>query len=257
MHREVAIRGLTLIPFAALLLVPLTASATVAWADRSGRAAPQSTVPVQFRVVDTVTGRTSRGSIGTFSASGLVCPSGTFADVEATIGINTERTCDDGSGAFESNIRPGRGANPWLLTPGGTGRYTSLRGRGDCLVSGGPPIVRTCQFLGAFDDVAPSATVSRFTVSPAREHTYAVRTSFTARDDVTSNAVVFKLSIRTGATTLAKRAGITTGEARSFVLKVKPSKAARQLMLDLRLVDPVGNTRTIRRTRRLPHQLLR
>jgi len=117
--------------------------------------------------------------------------------------------------------------------------------------------VRTCQFLGAFDDVAPSATVSRFTVSPAREHTYAVRTSFTARDDVTSNAVVFKLSIRTGATTLAKRAGITTGEARSFVLKVKPSKAARQLMLDLRLVDPVGNTRTIRRTRRLPHQLLR
>jgi hypothetical protein len=217
-HREVAIRGLTLIPLAALLLMPLTASATVAWADRSGRAASQSTVPVQFTVVDTVTGRTSRGSIGTFTASGLVCPSGTFADVEATIGINTERTCDDGSGAFDSNVRPGRGANPWLLIPGSTERYTSLRGRGDW---------------------------------------YAVRTSFTAHDDVTSNAVVFRLSIRAGATTLAKRTGITTGEARSFVLKLKPPKAARQLMLTLTLVDPVGNTRTIRRTRRLPHRLLR
>ena len=257
MHREVAIRGLTLIPLAALLLMPLTASATVAWADRSGRAASQSTVPVQFTVVDTVTGRTSRGSIGTFTASGLVCLSGTFADVEATIGINTERTCDDGTGAFDSNVRPGRGANPWLLIPGGTERYTSLRGRGDCLVSSGPPIVRTCQFLGAFDDVAPSGTVSRFTVSPASKHRYAVRTSFTAHDDVTSNAVVFRLSIRAGATTLAKRTGITTGEARSFVLRLKPPKAARQLMLTLTLVDPVGNTRTIRRTRRLLHRLLR
>jgi hypothetical protein len=253
---EDAMRGLTLIPLAALLLMPLTASAAVGWADRSGRAAPQSTVPVQFTVVDTVTGRTSRGSIGTFTASGLVCPSGTFADVEATIGINTERTCDDGSGAFDSNVRPGRGANPWLLTPGGTGRYTSLRGRGDCLVSSGPPIVRTCQFLGAFDDVAPSATVSRFTVSPASKHMYAVRTSFTARDDVMGNAVLFRLSIRAGARALAKRTGTTTGEAKSFGLRVKPPRAARRLTLTLSLVDPVGNTRTIRRTRQLPHRLL-
>ena len=249
-------RGLLLMPLAALLLMPAPVSATSPWSRRSDRAAPQSTAPVQFTVVDTVTGRSSRGSIGTFSASGLVCPSGTFADVEATIGINTEHTCGDGSGVFDSNIRPGRGGNPWLLTPGGTGRYSSLRGRGDCLVSFGPPIVRTCQFLGAFDDVAPSATVSRFTVSPARKHTYTVRTSFTARDDVMGNAASFRLSIRAGGTTLATRTGRTTGEARSFVLRLKPPKAVRQLTLALRLVDPVGNTRTIRRTRRLPHRLL-
>jgi hypothetical protein len=71
------------------------------------------------------------------------------------------------------------------------------------------------------------------------------------------NAVAFRLSIRVGARTLARRTGTTTGEAKSFGLRVKPPRAARRLTLTLTLVDPVGNTRTIRRARRLPHRFLR
>jgi hypothetical protein len=188
---------------------------------------------------------------GKGAASGLVCPSGTFADAN-TVGIKlvTKHTCGDSSGAFDSFLRAASQTQTWRLN-GGTGPYTTLRGHGQCQLNQ-DNTVRTCQFVAAFDDVAPTGTVTTFTVSRAagkRAHT--VRAAFTAQDDVAGNAVAFRLGIRAGSRTLATRSGTTTGEAKSFVLKVKAPKGARQLMLTLKLTDPVGNTRTIRRTSRL------
>jgi len=243
-------RGERLAPFS--LTAAATASTTAASSHRSASAA--STAPAQFTVVDTVTGSGENGYTGTFTSSGLICPSGTWKDTESTGGINTEHACPDGSGVIDSILRTGVGV--WYFT-GGTGRYTTLRGGGNCRVSEGPPIVRTCQFLAAFDDVAPSATLTRLAVSPTSSmHRHTVHTSFTARDDVAGNAVHYKLIIRAGSKTLARRTGTTTGEAKSFALKLKAPRAARELTLALTLADPVGNTRTIRRTRRLPNRRL-
>jgi hypothetical protein len=114
----------------------------------------------------------------------LTCPSGTFADTN-TVGIKlvTKHTCGDASGAFDSFLRA-VGPQTWRFA-GGTSAYSTLRGHGQCQIAEGPPITRTCQFLAAFDDVAPTGTVSKFTVSRAPgKRAYAVHTSFTAHDDV-------------------------------------------------------------------------
>jgi hypothetical protein len=210
-------RELIPIPLAALLLTgAATASAT---SHRIG--APQSTAPLQITAVD----QSGAGSTGTFTASGLVCPSGTFEDTETPVSIATVHTCGDGSGTVDSFHRTSTGVQVWTFT-GGTGPYNTLHGRRECELSGGPPVVRSCQFLAAFDDVAPTATVTRFAISPAsRKHTYKVYTSFGAHDDVAGNVVGFKLSIRAGSRTLAKRTGTTSSEAKSFVLEVKAPKA--------------------------------
>jgi hypothetical protein len=243
-------RRLIPIPLAALLL----AGAAMASATSHRIAAPQSTAPLQITVVETVTGHSTRGSTGPFTAWGLVCASGTFEDTETPVSISTVHTCLDGSGTFDSFHRTSTGVQSWTFT-GGTGAYAALRGNGSCQVAGGPPIVRTCQFLAAYDDVAPSATIERFSVSPAAgRRTYTVRTTFMAQDDVAGNAVDFKLSVRAGSKTLARKTGTTSGAAESFRLKVKTPKAARKLTLALTLADPVGNTRTVHRTKRLPRR---
>jgi len=210
----------------------------------------QSTPPQQITIVDTATGHTANGYTGTFTASGLVCPSGTWADNETTVAISTEHTCGDGSGVFESKLYASVGM--WTLT-GGTGRYATLRGHGpQCQLDEGPPVVRTCQLLAAFDDVASSATITRFTASSsAHRHAYLVKISFVAKDDVAGNTVAFKLVVRAGSRSLARR-GTTSGQTESFALVLKAPKAARQLTMTLTLVDPVGNTRTIVRRERLP-----
>jgi hypothetical protein len=113
-------------------------------------------------------------------------------------------------------------------------------------------IVRTCQFFAAFDDVAPSVKITRLSVSAGRDSTVKVRLSFVARDDVPENAVRFSLRIRAGSKTLATRRGSTTRAIRSFAVTGKPPKAARNLTLALTLVDPLANTHSVRRTKRLP-----
>jgi hypothetical protein len=238
------------------LTAMLLAAAAMATGTFASSRTPLSSAPQQITIVDTATGQTSNGDTGTFTASGLTCPSGTFADTN-TVGIKlvTKHTCGDASGAFDSFLRA-VGPQTWRFA-GGTSAYSTLRGHGQCQIAEGPPITRTCRFLAAFDDVAPTGTVSKFTVSRAPgKRAYAVHTSFTAHDDVAGNAVAFKLRLRVGSRTLATRSGTTIGEAKSFVLKVKAPKSGRQLTLMLTLTDPVGNTRTIKRTRRLPHRAL-
>jgi hypothetical protein len=208
----------------------------------------QSTAPQQITIADTVTAQTSSGNSGTFTASGLVCPTGTFTGVESPVSDATTRTCDDGSGAF---VAKGFASQGGLYTiSDGTGSYANLRGRGQCHVDFGPPIVRTCQFLAAFDNVAPSAAIARLTATRV-PHGYRVKTSFTSSDDVPANQVSYKLSVAAGSRVLAARHGMVSGQSKAFALTVKPPKSARKLTVILKVTDPVGNTRTIRRSRAL------
>jgi hypothetical protein len=234
------------------LAAAAAASATVAPFEGSSRSASQSAPPSRITIVDTATAHEPNGYTGTFTASGLVCPSGTWSETEAPVGINTEHVCADGTGGFDSDLRTGR-VHLWRFN-GGTGPYLSLRGAGDCAVHdpGNGMIVRTCQFFAAFDDVAPSVKITRFSVSAGRGSTVKVRLSFVARDDVLENAVRFRLRIRAGSRTLATRRGSATGELRSFAATGKPPKAARNLTVALTLVDPLANTRAVSRTKRLP-----
>jgi hypothetical protein len=198
----------------------------------------QSTAPEQITIVDTVTGQSSRGRTGTFRASALVCPTGAFADVENPIAISSTQTCDDGSGEFVVHEYASQGGLYTLEN--GTGRYASLRGRGRCDVDFGPPIVRTCQFLAAFDDVAPSAAITRLS-AVGGPHAYRVKTSVTSADDVPANAVSYKLTVAADGRVLATRHGTVSGQAKAFVLTVKPRTSASKLTVALRVSDPVGN----------------
>jgi hypothetical protein len=217
----------------------------------------QSSAPTQITLTDTVTAQPSSGALGTFLASALVCSSGAFTDQDVVgISITTKHTCDDGSGEFDS---VGRDAtNRWSFT-GGTGPYATLRGGGACQVTttSDGKTIRTCQLLAAFDDVAPSGAIDRFSASAGRRaRTAKIKASFEGADDVAGNAVRFQLGVRAGAHVLATRKGTTTGKPISFSLAVRLPKAARKLTLRVVLTDPVGNTRTlvraafIRRSRR-------
>jgi hypothetical protein len=90
------------------------------------------------------------GGVETFTATGALCPSGTFVDTVDTFGghpettdkfnlvIRTVYTCDDGSGSFYAqkhvfitNTGEDAFTNRGPVTfHGGTGDYTSLTGHG-------------------------------------------------------------------------------------------------------------------------------
>ncbi len=232
------------------------AVAVCLWIPSGGlSAAVESSAPMQITVVDTVTGQTSGGLKGTFTASGLVCPSGTFTETETGFASATVHTCDDRSGTFDTSHRSTTGVGKWTLT-GGTDRYVTLRGSGPCelqtLADG--TRVRTCRQLAAFDDVAPSASITRFTVSAAPRKRSTVRASFVAADDVAGNPVTFKVVLAVGSRALAIKRGTTTGGRRSFVVRIKAPAAARKLTMSLAVADPVGNAGTIRRVARFPRR---
>lgn len=75
----------------------------------------------------------------TFTATGPLCPSGTFEDSPRTFGadnilIDTIYMCDDGSGSFYAKKHvhglPEGGSSGPISFHGGTGSYTDLRGHG-------------------------------------------------------------------------------------------------------------------------------
>ncbi|MDX6505363.1 MAG: hypothetical protein QOG06_7 [Gaiellaceae bacterium] len=238
------------------LALIIVAVAVCLWIPGGGRsAAVESSAPMQITVVDTVTAQTSGGLQGTFTASGLVCPAGTFTETETGFAGSAVHTCADGSGTFDSSHRSAVGADKWTLN-GGTDRYVTLRGGGPCelqtLADG--TRVRTCHQLAAFDNVAPSASITRLTVSAAPHKRFTVRASFAAADDVAGNPVTFKVVLAVGSRALAIKRGTTTGGRRSFVVRIKAPAAARKLTMTVAVADPVGNAHTIRRVARIPRR---
>jgi hypothetical protein len=224
----------------------LIASAALAFVATAAVAATRSTPPTHVTIVETATAHADRGFTGTFEATAPVCAAGTWSDIETPIAIDSRHTCADGSGTFVARQRGG----VWTLDSG-TGAYVALRGSGSCHVefppSGLP--VRTCDYVAGLDDVAPSATITRLrALRRGRTSSVVVRVTFLAHDDLQGNAVRFTLSIRAGAKVLGSRRGSTTGAKTSVALTAQVPTRTRRLALTLKLVDPLGNARTLRRT---------
>ena len=122
----------------------VAAGALVALGAPTAAAAP----PEPFTITETVD--FSEGGVDLFTATGALCPSGTFEDTVETFGghpettdkfnlvIQTVYTCDDGSGSFYAqkhvfitNTGEDAFTNRGPVTfHGGTGDYTSLSGHG-------------------------------------------------------------------------------------------------------------------------------
>jgi hypothetical protein len=114
-----------------------------------GAAAPEATT-----IVTTIVFPSSPSDpppSGTFTATGPICPAGTFVDEFIAGGgsprfgtyalvVRKHLTCDDGSGTFTIQFHPqGNPGNlltfdesgPWSMFGRGTGAYTTLTGHGE------------------------------------------------------------------------------------------------------------------------------
>ena len=208
--------------------------------------ASSSTPPAHVTVVQTATGRIDNGYTGTFEATTPLCSSGTWSDVETPIAADNSYTCGDASGTFAAAER-----NTRVTLGGGTGAYLALRGSGSCQVTSLPDglFIRTCDYLAGLDNVSPSATITRFGVSRrSGTSSVTVRVAFVAHDDVAGNPVRFRLSVRAGTKVLGRRRGSTTGTKSVIFRSVKVPVRTHRVALTLTLADPLGNSRTVRRS---------
>jgi hypothetical protein len=127
-------------------LIPLVTAAAVLFALVGGVAPAQAAEQVPFTITEQINFAT--GDF-TFTATGPLCPSGTFVDTVATVAdgqsgqpklnllITTVYTCDDGSGTFnmlkhvflEFTENGSTSTGPVQIL-GGTGAYAGLIGHG-------------------------------------------------------------------------------------------------------------------------------
>lgn len=213
--------------------------------------------------------------VGTFTATSPFCPSGTFEDLTNdylnSFGDTRAYTCTDGSGTivteqetwYEHKLPY---TSTWRIL-GGTGRYANLRGKGSFV--GGPPLTGggdddplgdtyRCTFRGLvdFDSTAPTIAVSSVKTTKLRRPagSYLLSLSLSLRDNVRGNVVAYEVAVDPGdgGLYLAQGKG-STGRGRvAMTLRIKPSRGARTVRLDLRAEDPVGNIRDATRTLKLP-----
>ena len=189
------------------------------------------------------------GSTFTFTAAPPLCPSGTGRDVGGLVGIKMQHTCA-GSGTFEFEAS---GLGAFRFNAAGTGRYSSLRGSGSCSVitNDDGTFTRPCHALADFDSTAPSAAFRTLDVLLAG-HRFSLQASFWTTDNVDGNAVKYRLSVSAAGRALGHVAGTTPGGTVRVSLKGRLPKRARRLTASLRVVDPLGNARTITRSSRIP-----
>jgi len=198
---------------------------------------------------------------GTFTAPAPMCPSGTWQGNGQGTRVFT---CADASGtftaSFDGELEHTTGAKgPWAIVSG-TGKYATLRGRGGATVDfstgpNGSPITFSDTWQGVvdFDKVAPRITVQRATATRIRKPKgrYLLRLSFACPDNVAGNTVSYEVVVSTAAgSDLAKRSGQTTTGA-ALSLRIRPSRSARFVSVELTATDPVGNFRTSTRRMRL------
>lgn len=207
---------------------------------------------------------------GSFTASSPLCPAGHGADRQFVYPLATlrEYTCGDGSGSFtalvDSIIAEHGGPGVWKII-GGTGRYEKLRGRGTFeseFVSGSLADEATVAFrstwlgVAAFDDVAPTIHALRASAAKLRRQkgVYVLRIAFSTRDDLVGNAVEYLVLPMSGSFRLPFSEGRTASGDVFLTLHVRPPSGRRQLLLEIRVTDPVGNQRRVVRWLKLPSQ---
>ena len=179
----------------------------------------------------------------TFTAASPLCPSGTVQDVGGTTGIKMVHTCADGSGTFEFEVA---GQGTFHFNAAGTGRYASLRGKGSCSVTQNDDgtFTRPCHALADFDSTAPTATFKALDVLLAGRR-FSLQAAFRTTDNVAGNAVKYRLSVSAVGHALGQAAGTAPGGTVRVSLKGRLPKRAHRLTFSLRVVDPLGNARTV------------
>jgi len=205
---------------------------------------------------------------GSFTASSTLCPAGYGADREFVhpMAMLREYMCEDGSGSFTALVDPilaeHGGPGVWKIM-GGTGRYAKLRGRGTFeseFVSGSLADEATVAFrstwvgVADFDDIAPTIRAIRASASKLRrpKGVYLLRIAFSTRDDLAGNAVEYAVFPSSGPSRLPFAEGRTTSGAVSVALQIRPPSPRRQLLVEIRTTDPVGNQRKLVRSVKLP-----
>lgn len=186
----------------------------------------------------------------TFTAGPPLCPFGTVRDVGGITGIKMEHTCADGSGTFEFAVI---GTGRFHFTPAGTGRYASLRGTGSCSVvqNSDGTFTRSCHALADFDSIAPAASFKNLDFTLFGRRGFALQAAFQTNDNVAGNAVKYRLSVTAAGRALTHASGVTSGGLVRLGVKGRFPKHARRVTVSVRVVDPLGNARTVVRSSRI------
>jgi hypothetical protein len=204
-------------------------------------------VPGQMTWIDS--GQRSGGMI-TFTAASPLCPSGTVRDIGGTTGIKMEHTCADGSGTFEFEVV---GTGRFHFSAAGTGRYSTLRGTGSCSVTQNDDgtFTRSCHALADFDSTAPTVAFKALHVLLAGRR-FNLQAAFRTTDNVAGNAVKYRVSVTAAGHALGHTTGTTPGGTVRVSVGGRLPKRAHRLTVSLRVVDPLGNARTVTRSGRIP-----
>jgi hypothetical protein len=214
--------------------------------------------------------------VGSFTASSPFCASGTFEDLTNdylnSSGDTRTYTCADGSGTIVTEQETwyehkSPYTSTWRILRG-TGGYAGLRGKGSFV--GEPPLTGSndgddpsgvtyrCTFHGVvdFDVVAPTITASRATITKLRRPSgsYALGLRLALRDNVRGNAVSYTVAIEPagGGLYLVEKKGTSRAGEVTLRVRFRPQTDARQIRLNLRAEDPVGNWRWVMRRLKLP-----
>ena len=154
------------------------------------------------------------------------------------------------------------GSGSWAILEG-TGRYATLRGNGrytSSFLGGDPTNFATVRFQSRstgvvdLDSEAPRLLISlaNATKLPGPANAYAVRVSFSARDNVPGNSVAYRLGVSTGYLSLATKAGTTGSGTVTLTLRVRPRQQTRNLRIEIVASDPIANERKLVRSLKLP-----
>lgn len=162
-----------------------------------------------------------------------------------------QHTCADGSGTFEFG---GFGNSPFHFSAGGTGRYATLRGTGSCslTVNDDGTFTRSCHALADFDSTAPTAAFKTLDVLLAGRR-FNLQAAFGTTDNVPGNAVKYTVSVSAAGHALGHKTGTTPGGAVRVSVRGRLPKHAHRLAVSVRVVDPLGNARTVTRSVRIHH----
>jgi hypothetical protein len=221
-------------------------AAVLAIAAQPSPGAPSS--PSEMTWIDT--GQGSGGTI-TFTAASPLCPSGSVRDVGGITGIKMEHTCADGSGSFEFEVI---GTGHFHFSPAGTGRYSTLRGTGSCSVTQNDDgtFTRSCHALADFDSTAPTVAFKTLDVLIAGRR-FNLQAAFRTTDNVPGNAVNYRVSVSASGHALGHTTGTNPGGTVRVSVGGRLPKRAHRLTVSIRVVDPLGNARTVTRSVRIRH----
>jgi hypothetical protein len=227
------------------MLLAVLAAAILA-ASTTARVA--SGAPSAVTIVETTTQRNPTTQ-GTFTATGPLCPGGTFTTKESAVTVFDKLTCADGSGSFTLNA-----ANNWKVDSG-TGRYAKLWGQGAFTLAQLPDgnVVKTLTGQADIDTTPPTASIGRVTVTKGKSaaNRYVLHVRFTASDNEPTQ-VSYAATVLVGSRRFSDAGGYAGTSAVVTSVPFRARKGVRRVVLVLVLKDATHNAATVRKTVRLP-----